>query len=57
MTSATMAKATRKSVDFLDLIDRINTYKDTPEWKALSFGAKVRLLIQQALDNGGDTDD
>ena len=44
-----MSKQDRLNLDLRGLREQIEGYRDTPEWKALAWSRRVRLLIEAGL--------
>lgn len=45
-----VAAKDRISVDISDIKDRIETYRNDPAWRELSFAGKIRALVIEKLE-------
>jgi hypothetical protein len=44
----------RVTIDFSGLVDRVESLKTTIDWRELSFGKKIRVLLEERLAMGED---
>lgn len=44
--SKRIQKPTRKTVDFGEFHDFVETYKDTDEWRILSYSQKIQIMLR-----------